>query len=190
VLSFSLALIACEAAPDPVNDQEDLPMMGRVDQPLTVDGNRDEYPAEPLQVVGADIYLAHDGNLLYVHVETEVDGWAAVGFNVQGGGMDGANMVLGYLDEGTPSLRDDVGRGRTHSEADVTAVEDFYLSHGNGLIVMEFSYPLVFPEGEGYNISELVPGESYTMIYAQHNSSDDITRQHSNRGAVSFTIEP
>lgn len=103
--------------------------------------------------------------------------------------MDRANMIIGYLDEEVPAFRDDVGRGRNHVEADTIAVE-FYLSHADGTVVMEFSYPLTFPDGVGYNLDGLVPGETYTMIVSSNINSNVVTQQHTSRGSVDFTVAP
>jgi len=182
-----------EEAIDTDNDDEidvEVPIMASVEVPPQSDGSGEGFAAEPFNVAGADIYLAHDGNLLYVHIEAEAEGWIAVGFNTQGGGMDGANMILGYMDNGTPAYRDDVGQGRRHSEIGSPSVEEFNFSNEDGLTVMAFSYPLVFPDGEGYALEELIAGETYTMIVAVHNSSYDISSPHSSRGSVNFTVEP
>lgn len=191
ILVLTMALfMGCEADPvDEVNEVE-LPVMGMVEVALAIDGSSAEYPADPVQELGMEIYLAHDGDYFYVHVQAESEGWVSVGLNSRGGGMDGANMIIGYDDEGTPAFRDDAGRGRTHAEAAATAVDNFYFSRDKGIVVMEFAYPLSFPDGEGYNIEEMLPGETYTMILALHSISDDISRQHSERGSFDFTVEP
>ncbi len=194
--------LGCESAPDAVEDDSvdekeeveeavsDEPLMASVDVPPQIDGSAEGFLSAPFQSAGADIYLAHDSEMFYVHLEAEVEGWVSVGFNIQGGGMDGANMILGYLDNGTPTYSDDVGQGRRHSVISSPAVEDFYFFSEGGLTVMAFSYPLTFPEGEGYALEELVTGETYTMIVAVHNSSHDISNPHSTRGSVDFTVEP
>jgi hypothetical protein len=208
VIISMFTVFGCESAPDTVEEEPvDLveevevangeeadngePVMAFVSASPQVDGSGEGFIAAPFQSAGADIYLAHDGEMLYVHLETEAEGWVSVGFNRQGGGMDGANMILGYLDNvGTPAYSDDVGQGRRHSEISSPAVEEFYFSNEGGLTVMAFSYPLTFPEGEGYALEELVTGETYTMIVAVHNSSHDISTPHSSRGSVNFTVEP
>ena len=187
ILSLTL-FVGCET-PQELNDEE-LNFMARTQEPLTVDGSPSGYPAATVQVATADIHLAHDGNYLYVHMEGEIQGWVSVGFNTSGGEMNGANMILGYLDGGDPAFRDDVGWGLNHSEADVTALEDFYLSYQEGTAVMEFSYPLSFPEEEDYNIKELTPGMSYSLIVAYHDNSSDINQRHTGVGSVDFTVEP
>ena len=182
-------LMGCETAADDINDERP-PLMGMVEEPLLVDGSSNGYPAAPVQVAGADIYLAHDGNYAFLHMQAEVEGWVAVGFNTTANAMDGANMILGFLDNDNPAFRDDVGRGNNHAEAGVSAVEEFYLAHEGSTVVMEFSYPLSFPGGEGYNIEELTPGETYTLIVSSHNNSNNISQRHTSVGRVDFTVEP
>lgn len=207
LLIFAMfTVFGCETAPEsveePADDVEEVeevddeeagigePVMAAVDTPPQLDGSGEGFISAPFQIAGADAYLAHDGKILYVQLEAEVEGWVSVGFNAQGGGMDGANMILGYLDDGTPAYRDDVGEGRRHSEISTPAVADFYFSNEGGLTVMAFSYPLEFPEDEGYALDGLVTGETYTMIVGVHNSSHDISSPHSSRGSVNFLVEP
>lgn len=207
LLIFAMStFMGCETAPDtveePVDEVEEVeeangeeaevgePVMAAVDTPPQLDGSGEGFVSAPFQSAGADIYLVHDGEMLYVHLEAEVEGWVSVGFNAQGGGMDGANMILGYLDDGTSAYRDDAGQGRSHSEISSPAVGDFYFSNEGGPTVMAFSYPLAFPEGQGYALDELVVGETYTMIVGTQNSSHDISSPHSSRGSVNFTVEP
>ena len=83
-----------------------------------------------------------------------------------------------------------MGRGYAHSEAGVSAVDRFYLTRSAGKTVFEFSYPLVFPSGENYNVEEIIPGETYSLIVAMHRSSDNIGTQHSVRGSVNFQAQP
>ncbi len=189
VLSLVL-LIGCEV--DPPEEPNDEPewLIGRVDQPLPIDGANEGYPTGPVELAGSLIYLAHDDDYVYVYAEAEGEGWLAVGFNESGSGMDGSNMILGYYDNGNPAYRDDVGVGNTHSEAEDTAVNEFYFNRTEGETIMEFSYPMAFPDEEGYNIEQILPGESYSLIVSVHESSDDIDTRHTNFGMTVFEIEP
>ena len=189
VLSLIL-LIGCEVDPSEEPNDEPEYGMGQVDQPLPVDGSNEGYPTDPVEVTGSLIYLAHDNEYVYVYAEAEAEGWLAVGFNESGRGMDGSNMILGYYDDGNPVYRDDVGAGNTHSEAEVAAVNEFYFSRTEGGAIMEFSYPMVFPDEEGYNVEQILPGESYSLIVGMHASSDDITTRHTNFGMIDFLIQP
>ena len=190
-------LMACGAPSPEVNDEEppvvndeDFPAMGRVEMALPVDGGDAGYPERPVEVIGAQIHLAHDGEYLYVHLEADVNGWIAVGFNARGGGMDGANMLIGYFDEDIPSIRNDVGRGRAHAEANTTGVRDFILLRENGTRILEFSYPLRFPDDDAFHLEELIPKEMYTLIVAYNDGSDDIGRKHSRFATIDFVVVP
>ena len=186
-----ILLVGCAADPSSDTGSEPQNIMGRVDQPLPADGSSDGYPSASLEVAGAVIYLAYDDQYVYVHVEAEVEGWIAVGFNQRSAGMNGANMIIGYLSENdTTAFRDDVGRGHSHSEAGVSAVDRFHLIRSGGKTVFEFSYPVVFPSGEGYKVEEIIPGETYSLIVAMHRNSDNIGTQHSVRGAANFQVQP
>ncbi len=198
-----VVIVGCEADPDedvveePVEEAVEEPdeapgnLMGRVEEPLSMDGSSAGYPAEPIEAAGASIYLAYDEEYMYVLMEAEAEGWLSVGINQSGGGMNGANMILGYLtEEGEPAFRDDVGRGHAHSEADVTAISQPYFERSNGITILEFAYPLSFPADEGYNVEEIMPGESYSLILGLHQSSDNIDSKHSTRGMADFTVQP
>ncbi len=185
VLVMSMLLMACA---DPVVEElgEEMPLMHRVDTPVQVDGQTADYPGEGVAVAGAEVHLAHHGDALYVHVRADVDGWISVGLNAQGGGMDGANMILGYMDGDMAASRDDVGRGRTHSEVSETAIEGFFLAREDEARVMEFSYPVAFPGAMGYRVDRMAPGQVYTLLVAYHADSDDIARRHTRYGSFDF----
>ncbi len=195
LLVVLFVLVGCETDPaeDAVDELPDEPenVMGRVEEPLNMDGSSEGYPSDPIESAGALIYLAYNDDFIYVLMEAEAEGWLSVGFNQSGSGMNGANMVLGYLtEEGEPAFRDDVGRGHAHSEAETTAVVQPYFDRSNSATVLEFAYPLSFPADQGYNVEEIVPGESYSLIVGLHSSSDNIDSKHSTRGMVDFQVQP
>ncbi len=199
LLMALFVIVGCETDPaedaveEPVDEPADEPenVMGRVDESLNMDGSSEGYSSNPIESAGALIYLAYDEDFIYVLMEAEVEGWLSIGFNESGEGMDGANMILGYLtEEGEPAFRDDVGRGNAHSEAETTAVAQPYFDRSNGTTVLEFAYPLSFPADQGYNVEEIVPGEPYSLIVGLHSSSDNIDSKHSNRGMVDFQVQP
>ena len=199
VLILALVLlVACGDSPPVANDEEpppivndqDFPAMGKVEVSLPVDGSDEGYPERPTEAIGVQIHMAHDGDSLYVHLRADIDGWLAVGFNARGGGMDGANMVIGYLDGDQPFVRDDVGRGHTHAEAATRAVEDFSLVREDGARILEFSYPLTFPGDVDYRLAGLEPGEMYTLLVAYNASSDDVNRKHSRFDRIDFVVVP
>jgi hypothetical protein len=57
---------------------------------------------------GMQAYLEHDGNSLYVGLKSPGNGWIAIGFGNDAKDMEkGANVIMGYMDNGTLALRDD-----------------------------------------------------------------------------------
>lgn len=177
--------------PDSHDDEEiNAPPMVLASGPLVVDGLATDYPAESFEAMGTTIHMAYYGDLCYIHLETNTDGWLAAGMNTTGGGMNGAMMILGYLEGDSPAYREDLGGSHNHSAVDAPALDQFYFEHSDGRVVMEFSYPLVFPAGNGYNVESLEPGQTYTLILATHNDSYDISMMHNSLVHFDFTVEP
>ena len=120
ILILAIALFAGCGSPAGAPIAEDEPAvlrMVKIENSLVVDGFAEGYPGSPFNVSGVEVHLAHDGTNFYVHARAESEGWIAVGFNQKGGSMDGANMVLGFVDEdGRGVVRKDLGRGTGHSE--------------------------------------------------------------------------
>lgn len=168
---------------------ETLLIMGRVEEALEINGEVEGYPKEPWEQEPYKLYLAHDGEKMYVHLSVKTGGWIAIGFNNPGGGMHGSNMFIGYFDGEEGLVRDDVAVGRTHSAVDEPAIEEFFITREDDLVIMEFSYPLQFPEDQGYNLSGLSPEDSFGIILAYHNSSQNIRTRHSSRASLNAEVE-
>ncbi len=187
-----LTLVAgCEPEPpeEPVEDPDYY--MGYVEEPLAIDGSSEGYPSDPVELEFAVVFLAYDEQYIYVYLEAEGEGWVSAGFNQDAPGKDGANLVIGFLtDGGTPAFSDEFGEGNIHFEADDAAVNQFYFSRSAGLSIFEFSYPLVFPAGEGYNIEEIAPGEIYSLLVAVNTETDDIEIIHTDMELVFFQVQP
>jgi hypothetical protein len=193
ILAAALALAGCgtSTGPDvPGSGLDDLPVIGLVDSPLSVDGFSDGYPAPPLQVAGAEIHLATDGNIIYVHARAEADGWIAVGFNVRGRGMDGSNMVIGFVDDnGDTIIRNDLGQRISHAPAALDGVIDGIVVLEGGTLTLEFSYPAVFPEENSFALDGISSGGAYSLIAAVHTRSANITQKHTSRGQADFRVD-
>jgi len=128
---------------------------------------------------GMVIYWVHDDNYLYVAMVSPGTGWVAVGFGSQV--MDGANIIIGYVDDttGETVLSDQTGEGHGH-EPDTNLggsddLVDFAGSQSGGSTTIEF----VFPLNSGDSLDPpLEPGTSTYMILAYHPSADDLTSYH------------
>jgi len=142
-----------------------------------VDGADEGYPNAGITAGKAALKMAVWEDRVFVHVSMQGAGWVAVAFNRQGKGMDGANMVIGYLDgAGKPAVRNDLGRGWTHKQAEKQDVLESSVSQQAGQTVFEFSYPLKF--APGFGIAGLEKGGSYTVVLAGNERSNDISSKH------------
>ncbi len=168
---------------------EQLAIMGHVEEGPEINGEVEGYPRDPWEQEPYRLYMAHDGEKMYIHLTVKTEGWISIGFNNPGGGMHGSNMFIGYFDDEEGKIRDDVAVGRTHSEVESPAIEEFFVARENGFVIMEFSFPLEFPEDEGYNLTGLNSGDSFGIILAYHNSSQNIRTRHSSRASLNAEIE-
>jgi len=120
------------------------------------------------------------GDSLAVELSAPTTGWVAVGFDPDSI-MLGANIIIGYVSSGTPTLRDDYGWQLTSHRDDLllggtrnVTVDDGTESAGTTEIM--FTIPL--NSGDSYD-KVLVPGGSYPIILSMGpNGSDDFSIQH------------
>lgn len=144
---------------------------------LAIDGSDEGYPKTGITAGKAVIKMAVWESTISVHVRMQGAGWISVAFNKQGKGMDGANMVLGYLDNsGKPAVRNDLGKGWTHKQAEKQDVLEGFVSQQSGETAFEFSYPLKF--ASGYGIAGLEKGGVYTLVVAGNERSNNISSKH------------
>lgn len=152
-----------------------------------VDAVAEGYGMDAVTVGKAAVSIAVWQERVFVHVRTKAAGWISVAFNRQGKGMDGGNMVFGYLDPaGKPAVRNDLGKGWSHSASAKQDVAEFSFKVVDGEAYFEFSYPLSF--AEGYGIKGLAEGTPYTMLIAYNERSYSLTAKHSWYAKVDFTL--
>lgn len=117
---------------------------------------------------------------LRVRMTAPTTGWVAVGFDPSSF-MNGANLILGYVEGGTPRVRDDFGTGLTSHEDDTVLggtadAEALDGSESSGETLVEFRIPL--DSGDEYD-KVLTEGSSVTVIFARGAyGADDFTSQH------------
>lgn len=182
ILLFLFLLVSGASASD------NLLEVFQIDEKIEVDGNPQYYPLDPYKLGEMSIRMVHDGQLLYVHVTAPITGWVAVGFNAQNRGMDGANMFIGLIEDGLGIVRDDIGRGFNHRAVAENAIVESIFKVEDGLTVMEFSYPLQFPDDNNYRIDSLELDNTYSFIVAYHNNQYNLSRRHSYRARVEIKI--
>lgn len=184
-LLFVAALLMACAPPE----AETALAMAEVDPgSIVVDGSQEGYPAEPVLDDGtAEVYLAHDGEDFFFFARAQSEGWISVGFNEQGRGMDGANMIMGNLENGA-EVRNDLGEGHGHAEVDAPGIEEHYIETTADEVIMEVRYPLAFPDN-GFALAGLEPGGEYSILVAYHETSTDPGTKHSQRATTDFLVE-
>ncbi|MFQ5820786.1 MAG: DOMON domain-containing protein [Candidatus Heimdallarchaeota archaeon] len=129
------------------------------------------------------IYWEHDGTDLFIGMETPGTGWVGIGLGPQGVGMDGCNMIVGYVDDaGSLLLLDEVGVGWEHQE-DTTlgGTDDILIKAGtesDGKTIIEFVFPL--NSGDELDHSFEVGG-TYGFFLGYQASTDDFTSYHTKR---------
>ncbi len=127
---------------------------------------------------------------LRVIVTAETSGWIAIGFDPTSY-MEGANLLIGYVENDTVFLRDDFGTGQVTHDADTNlgGTSDIEIISGResaGETKIEFRIPL--DSGDQYD-KVLVDGNTYSMIFAYgQNGADDFTSGHEWAGVVSIEL--
>ncbi len=121
-----------------------------------------------------------EGNNLAVQLNGPTTGWVAVGFEPTAA-MKDADIIIGYVEDGTLFLRDDFGDGHiSHSpDTELGGTDDVTGISGTeeGQITsISFSIPL--DSGDGYD-RQLTPGSTVKVILAYGpDGADDFEGYH------------
>lgn len=129
-------------------------------------------------VEGITFQWMTDDEYLYGMVSAPTTGWVSVGFDPTNQMAD-ANIIIGYVDGGMVSIRDDFGTSATAhaSDSSLGGTDDIMEPGGmeeNGETMISFKIPL--NSGDMYD-SVLVPGNNYMIILA-YGSGDNFTGFH------------
>jgi hypothetical protein len=121
-------------------------------------------------------------------LRSNTKGWLAVGFNPSRQ-MKDANLIIGYVKDGTAFIRDDWGTANTAHNSDVSlgGTDNVKLISGNesdGITEIQFQLPL----NSGDALDQVLSKDnSYTVILAKGNS-DDFILYHAARGQTTITL--
>ena len=135
---------------------------------------------------GLDVYWQNDGELIYVGLSAEVEGYVAIGFAPERR-MEGANILIAAVSEGELTIQDHFGTSQTGHRED--AVSDIIQAAGSeidGRTIVEFAYPL---DTGAADDKPLLPGAEVTIILAVHRSSDGLSARHSARSTTSILLD-
>ncbi|MHA2297782.1 MAG: DOMON domain-containing protein [Candidatus Hodarchaeales archaeon] len=169
------------------------------DSQVTVDGivDVDEYKGyvkDP--VTNISLYLQHDLTNMYIAlVSPDHPGWVGIGFGPKGVGMDGANIIIGYVENDTDlAIADNYGVPDNHfSDVSDGGTDDIVDSAGTenpvtNTTTIEFIYPLNTSDiVHDYNFSL---GETYGF-YLSNADEDDFVAMHPEHSAtIDLYISP
>lgn len=119
---------------------------------------------------GMQLYAARDGDNLCLKIRANTEGWVAIG--VGSAVMDGSSMVIGYIEDGEPSVRVDVGAGHSHRISDENVFSKIEIQEVDGLTILEAAMPM--------------PSENTLDIILAYGTADSFVSMHRARG--SFTL--
>jgi hypothetical protein len=159
---------------------------------VAVDGviYADEY-AHITSAGGFEICWSNDDTYLRVGLVSPGTGYLAIGFDPEER-MRGANIIIAAVTGGRLTIRDDYANGPVQHTADTAlgGTNDIVAAAGieqNGKTYLEFVIPL--DSGDPMD-KRLVPGETYDILIAFHETSDDFNTWHSRRGTGSLQLDP
>jgi hypothetical protein len=147
--------------------------------------------AHSAEAGGFQIHWWNDASFLRVGVISPGTGYVAVGFDPDDR-MQGANFVLAAVRDGQLWTRDDYGYGALAHAADVSlgGTDDILAAAGretDGETHVEFVIAL----NSGDQMDKpLVPANTYDIVIAFHETSDDFDTYHSRRGAGKMRLDP
>lgn len=135
----------------------------------------------------------HDGENIYVGLISKGTGWISIGFGPENSGMDGANIIIGSVDDvsGSLTISDELGVGFEHFTDSEQGGTNDILNHvgsqSNGQTIIEFIIPL--NSGDVFDHAFEIGG-IYGFILAYQISDDDIKMYHTDHSiSLSLNIQ-
>jgi hypothetical protein len=149
-----------------------------------------EYPNSTV-IAGVEVYWANDATYLRVGLIAPGTGYVSIGFDPVRQ-MEGANYIVGYVEDGVGYFRDDYGTEPTAHMADIDrgGVDNIVSSAGGEWTdrsILEFIIPL--DSGDELD-KPLAPGSTVTVLVAYHDLQDGFTARHSRRGTGEIALDP
>jgi len=161
----------------------------------TVDGIIDEgeYPSQIQEpYTNIKIYWFNDEVSLWVGLVSPGVGWVAIAFEPESYAHYGANIIIGYVENGQLFIGDHFGAEMTSHELDETlgGTNDILESAGTeseGKTTIEFKIPL--NSGDQFD-KVLEPNKSYNVFVAYHATANDFISEHTGRGKLAIETVP
>ncbi len=157
-----------------------------------VDVESQEYPNSFFDpITGITIHWGYDDSLLYIALSAKGMGWMAIGLGSPK--MDKSNIFIGYYTDDSTNLENHIGVGWSHKPAGgANLLEDWEIDYDDETdeMVIEFTYPLNWAGLKGTAITELKPGQSYSLILARNPKSSSFKAKHAKKSSYTFALAP
>lgn len=185
--------IVVQPEPDPVPEPTPEPIAPAASSPSVpiVDGiiHTGEY-AHAMEAGGFRVYWSNDAIVLRMGLFSPGTGYVAIGLDPDRR-MQGANFIIGAVRNGRVKIQDDYGTGPLSHGADIEngGTDNILAAAGrelNGQTTLEFIIPL--DSGDRFD-KPLEPGGTYKVLVAFHNTSDDFSTRHSQRGSGEIRLD-
>lgn len=135
--------------------------------------------------IGMVIYWDYDEEFLYLGLVSPGSGWLAFGIEPTLRMLD-ARIIIAALEEEELLIESHIGTSPTaHAATEEDYTQEAAASLEEEQLILETKVPL---QDENFPGFEIIPGESYTLILAYHNSSTSFTTRHSARTTVEIEI--
>jgi len=145
------------------------------------------------QGTGVSVHWEHNGSFLRVGLVGPGTGWVSIGFGPRNVGMDGANMVLAYMDnQGSAVIVDEIGLGHGHypdtERGGSDDIHDWAVSQLGNNTTAEFSLPL--DSGDALD-QRLQGNNTYGFFLGYHSTARDRVTYHTARSeTMDVFVEP
>ena len=181
---FATSLVfSCNTVKDEKNINVSQPAVTSSDS----SGNSSAYPKK-VSSAGMNFEWTVNGNSLQCKLSAPTSGWVAVGFNPSTI-MKDANIIIGYVNNGQASIRDDFGSTMFVHEDDTAIggtdnITDKKGTENNGTTEISFTIPL--DSGDSKD-QKLVAGQSCKVIFS-YGPEDNFTSMHARTGKANITL--
>lgn len=132
----------------------------------------------------------YSADSLMITISAPTTGWIAVGFEPTSF-MEDADLIIGYVDQGYPHVRDDFGTGTVTHDSDVNLGGTRDITRIGGAETAtetHISFSIPYDSGDIYD-KQLTEGNTYTFIFAYGaDGSDDFTSSHVWAESASFEL--
>jgi len=146
--------------------------------------------AHAMEAGGFRVYWSNDAVVLRMGLFSPGSGYVAIGLDPDRR-MQGANFIIGTVRNGQVDIRDDYGTGSLTHGADIAngGTSNILAVAGRELnrqTTIEFIIPL--DSGDPCD-KPLEPGQTYEVLIAYHDTSDDFSARHSQRGSGEIRLD-